>query len=60
MNKSEKTAITSLTGIVMIVILALATSCSTMQTAHKTGVKKKFNGKLMTNVHHHDSCPAYH
>ena len=56
MNKSEKTAITSITGIIMIVILAIATSCSTMQT----GVKKKFNGKLMTNVHHHDSCPAYH
>ena len=36
MNKSEKTAITSLTGIVMIVILAIATSCSPTQTAYKS------------------------
>ena len=59
MNKSEKTAITSLTGIVMIVILALATSCSTMQTAHKSGVKKKFNGKITARAHHYNACPAY-
>ena len=44
----------------MIVILALATSCSTMQTAHKTGVKKKFNGKLVSHVHNYNACPAYH
>ena len=60
MNKSEKTAATSLTGIVMIVIIALATSCSTMQTAHKSGVKKNFNGKLVSHVHNYNSCPAYH
>tara|TARA_B110000285_G_C14816515_1_gene464460 strand:- start:52 stop:234 length:183 start_codon:yes stop_codon:yes gene_type:complete len=59
MNKSEKTAITSLTGIVMIVVLALATSCSTMQTAHKSGVKKKFNGKLVSYAHNYNACPAY-
>ena len=59
MNKSKKTAITSLTGIVMIVILALATSCSTMQTAHKSGVKKKFNGKIIARAHHYNACPAY-
>ena len=60
MNKSEKTATTSLTGILMIVLIALATSCSTMQTAQKTGVKKKFNGKIVANLHHYNSCPAYH
>ena len=59
MNKSEKTAITSLTGIVMIVILAIATSCSTMQTAHKSGVKKKFNGKIVSHAHNYNTCPAY-
>jgi len=60
MNKSEKTAATSLTGIVMIVIIAIATSCSTMQTAHKSGVKKNFNGKLVSHVHNYNACPAYH
>jgi hypothetical protein len=59
MNKSEKTAITSLTGIVMIVILAIATSCSPTQTAYKSGVKKKFNGKLVSRAHHYNACPAY-
>ena len=59
MNKSEKTAITSLTGIVMIVVLALATSCSPTQTAYKSGVKKKFNGKLVSRAHHYNACPAY-
>jgi len=44
----------------MIVIIALATSCSTMQTAHKSGVKKNFNGKLVSHVHNYNSCPAYH
>ena len=60
MNKSEKTAATSLTGIIMIVILAMATSCSTMQTAHKSGVKKNFNGKIVSHVHNYNACPAYH
>jgi len=60
MNKSEKTAITSITGILMIVLVAIATSCSTMQTAQKTGIKKKFNGKIIANVHHYNACPAYH
>jgi len=60
MNKSEKTAATSLTGIIMIVIIAIATSCSTMQTAHKSGVKKNFNGKLVSHVHNYNACPAYH
>jgi len=59
MNKSEKTAITSLTGIVMIVILALATSCSTTQYANKTYAKKKFNGKITARAHHYNACPAY-
>jgi len=59
MNKSVKLATTSLTGIIMIVILALATSCSTMQTAHKSGVKKKFNGKLVSHAHNYNACPAY-
>ena len=53
MNKSEKT------GILMIVVLAMATSCSTMQTAHKSGVKKKFNGKLVSHAHNYNACPAY-
>ena len=60
MNKSEKTAITSLTGIVMIVLIALATSCSTSQYTQKSGVKKKFNGKLVSNIHNYNACPAYH
>jgi len=60
MNKSEKTAITSLTGIVMIVLIALATSCSTSQYVQKSGVKKKFNGKLVSNIHNYNACPAYH
>ena len=60
MNKSEKTAITSLTGIVMIVVIAIATSCSTTQYANKTHAKKKFNGKLVSNVHNYNACPAYH
>ena len=60
MNKSEKTAATSLTGILMIVLIALATSCSTMQTAQKSYAKKKFNGKIVANVHHYNACPAYH
>ena len=60
MNKSEKTAATSLTGIIMIVIIAIATSCSTMQTAHKSGVKKNFNGKIVSHVHNYNACPAYH
>jgi len=47
-------------GVLIIVLLALATSCSTMQTAHKTGVKKKFNGKLVSSVHNYGACPAYH
>tara|TARA_R110000772_G_scaffold264951_1_gene385962 strand:- start:248 stop:424 length:177 start_codon:yes stop_codon:yes gene_type:complete len=47
-------------GTLMIVLLALATSCSTSQYAQKTGVKKKFNGKLVSNVHHYNACPAYH
>jgi hypothetical protein len=47
-------------GLLIIVLLALATSCSTMQTAHKTGVKKKFNGKLVSSVHNYGACPAYH
>ena len=59
MNKSVKLATTSLTGIIMIVILALATSCSTMQTAHKSGVKKTFNGKLVSHAHNYNTCPAY-
>ena len=59
MNKSEKTATTSLTGILMIVLIALATSCSTMQTAHKSGVKKKFNGKIVSHAHNYNTCPAY-
>ena len=59
MNKSEKTAITSLTGIVMIVILAIATSCSPTQTAYKSGVKKKFNGKIVSHAHNYNACPAY-
>ena len=66
MNKSEKTEITSLTGIVMIVILAIATSCSTTQyanktyaNANKTFAKKKFNGKIIARAHHYNACPAY-
>ena len=59
MNKSEKTAITSLTGILMIVLVAIATSCSPTQTAYKSGVKKKFNGKIIARAHHYNACPAY-
>jgi len=59
MNKSEKTAITSLTGILMIVLVAIATSCSPTQTAYKSGVKKKFNGKLVSHAHNYNACPAY-
>ena len=59
MNKSEKTAITSLTGILMIVIIMIATSCSTTQYANKTFAKKKFNGKLVSRAHHYNACPAY-
>jgi hypothetical protein len=59
MNKSEKTAITSITGILMIVLVAIATSCSPTQTAYKSGVKKKFNGKLVSHAHNYNACPAY-
>jgi len=52
MNKSEKTAITSIAGIIMIVILAIATSCSTTSkvsiTKYGMHVNKNYN-----------TCPAY-
>ena len=44
-------------GTLMIVLLALATSCSTMQTTNKFNVVKKYNSK---NVAHNHSCYAYH
>jgi hypothetical protein len=59
MNNSEKTALTSLTGILLIVVLAMATSCSTTQCANKTYIKKKFNGKITARAHHYNACPAY-
>ena len=63
----NKKTTTSITGLLMIVVLAMATSCSTTQyanktyaNANKTFAKKKFNGKIVANLHHYNSCPAYH
>ena len=55
----NKKTITSITGLLMIVVLAMATSCSTTQYANKTYAKKKFNGKITARAHHYNSCPAY-
>ena len=55
----NKKTITSITGLLMIVVLAMATSCSTTQYANKTYAKKKFNGKLVSRAHHYNACPAY-
>jgi len=55
----NKKTITSITGLLMIVVLAMATSCSTTQYANKTYAKKKFNGKITARAHHYNACPAY-
>jgi len=62
----NKKTTTSITGLLMIVVLAMATSCSTTQyanktyaNANKTFAKKKFNGKIIARAHHYNACPAY-